>query len=418
MTTAQERSWSNFDPTSIGLPKDFLLTDYTRLKGCSCKIPQASLLRLLCALNPDRPAGDVGMDCSIVPLRPHLTAAGTEGGRLFQVSTCDFFAPSVDDPYLQGCIGAANVLSDLYALGVIHCDSLLMILASSTDMEQEEAFTVTLQIMKGFCDTAMTVGVNVTGGQSIQNPWPLIGGTAMTVCTDGEIIRPEGLVVGDVLVLTKPLGAQLAVNLHQWRKRPTPLYKQHIEGYMSERDIDDLFHCASSQMARLNRNGAILMLKYGAHGCTDVTGFGLYGHASNLALAQQAVTGKEKMTIVVSTLPIYEGAVHAERLLNNKYKLFQGRAAETSGGLLVALPNENAAREYIEELQLMDPDHPTANIVGHVAAFDRSVDNDDQVRLVQSAKLIVPVPVSAFVNAPAHAPAAKAKTHHHRLPHP
>lgn len=100
----------------------------------------------------------MGMDCSIVPLRH-------DG--LFLISTTDFFYPLVDDPYIQGQIGCANVLSDLYAMGVTACDNMLMLVAASTQMEEELRLAVTRRMIQGFNDLAASAGAEVTGGQTV-----------------------------------------------------------------------------------------------------------------------------------------------------------------------------------------------------------------------------------------------------------
>jgi selenide,water dikinase len=117
------------------------------------------------------------MDCSIVPV------AGRPG--MLMVSTHDFFYPLVEDPYLQGRVACANVLSDLYSMGVQHCTTMLMTLAASRDMAPEHRFVVTREMMRGFNDLAREAGTTVTGGQTVLNPWPIIGGIAMAVC--GEV---------------------------------------------------------------------------------------------------------------------------------------------------------------------------------------------------------------------------------------
>ena len=395
-----------FDPASLGLPDDFLLTDYTRLKGCSCKIPQPKLLVLLekirrhnevasaqaaGALEPTEAElqraqlADVGMDCSIVPLKSKV-AARLAGGRaedeLFMVSTTDFFFPSVEDPFLQGQIGCANVLSDLYAMGLYECDTLLMLLAASTDMEETDRYTVTLEMMKGFAATARQAETSVTGGQSVLNPWPLIGGVAMSVAARSEMIPPDGVQIGDIFVLTKPLGHQLAVNVRQWSRRPTPLYNKHLDGNMSEDEISELYQAAASNMARLNRNGAKLMMKYRAHGCTDVTGFGLLGHAGNLSEANKAADGGKGLTIEINLLPILKGAVKAEKLLNNRYKLFKGLSAETSGGLLIAFKDKPTAQAFQEELAQADAGTESW-IVGQAVARKMMQPGDTDARFAE-----------------------------------
>ena len=149
------------------------------------------------------------MDCSVV---------ATQLPGILMVTTTDFFYPLVEDPYLQGRIGACNVLSDLYAMGVTDVDTVLMILAASLDMTSNERDIVTTQLIKGFNDTCAEADTNVTGGQTVLNPCPIIGGTACALCTESQIIRPEAGRPGDVLVLTKPLGTQVAVNCQEWSR--------------------------------------------------------------------------------------------------------------------------------------------------------------------------------------------------------
>lgn len=130
-------------------------------------------------------------------------------GGLCLVQTTDFFYPLVDDPYMMGKIACANVLSDLYAMGVTECDNMLMLLGVSTKMTEKERDVVIPLIMRGFKDSALEAGTTVTGGQTVVNPWCTIGGVATTVCQPNEYIVPDNAVVGDVLVLTKPLGTQV-----------------------------------------------------------------------------------------------------------------------------------------------------------------------------------------------------------------
>jgi selenide,water dikinase len=139
------------------------------------------------------------MDSSITPLRH---------GGLSLVQTTDFFYPLVEDPYMQGKqrlkdliavshtqlwiflgkIACANVLSDLYAMGVTECDNMLMLLAVSTKMTEKERDVVIPLMMRGFKDCALEAGSTVTGGQTVMNPWCTIGGVATTVCQPNEFI--------------------------------------------------------------------------------------------------------------------------------------------------------------------------------------------------------------------------------------
>lgn len=290
------------------------------------------------------------MDCSIIPLSRH--------GDLFLISTTDFFYPLVDDPYIQGQIGCANVLSDLYAMGVTECDNMLMLVAASTQMEEELRLAVTRRMIQGFNDLASTANAEVTGGQTVQNPWPIIGGVAMTVCRKGEFIVPEHAVAGDVLVLTKPLGTQLAVNAHQWLRDPNFAHKwDMIKGSVTEDQVEAAFNLAMKSMSRLNRNGAKLMHKHHAHAATDVTGFGIIGHATNLAQNQ-----KEAVDFEIHAMPIIKDMTTVAGFATG-FKLMDGFSAETSGGLLVAM-SEADAQAFISEIQSID--QCPAWIVGRV----------------------------------------------------
>lgn len=296
------------------------------------------------------------MDCSIVP---------TRFPGLYQVSTTDFFFPLVEDPYLQGMIACANVLSDLYALGVVHCDNLLMLLGVSRKMTPGDADIVTRQMMKGFNDQAIAGHTKVTGGQTTRNEWPLIGGVAMATAMESDFIRPELAVPGDVLVLTKPLGIQVAVNVHQmFDSMPAKWQRLNMDSAdMPEEKVKAAFAKACESMARLNRHAAMLMHKYHAHGATDVTGFGLLGHADNLAKNQ-----KEAVDLLIDRMPIIADMTRVDQHVGYIWNVKKGRAAETSGGLLIAMPPD-AAQQFVDEIQALDGQ--PAWIIGRVVPGSR-----------------------------------------------
>ena len=277
-----------------------------------------------------------GMDCSIVPL------VGRPGLQL--VSTSDFFYPLVEDPYLQGKIACANVLSDLYSMGVVYCDTMLMTLAASRDMLPEHRFIVTKEMIRGFNDHATLAETRVTGGQTVLNPWPIIGGIAMAVCRDEEMIRPVHAEPGAVLVLTKPLGTQLAVNAHQWLHQPE-VWATKQEAGVSEQQVMRAYHLACRSMARLNRTGARLMHVHRAQCATDVTGFGILGHANNLASNQT----RADLVFRLTSLPVLRGMMELDALKPDGFKLARGMSAETSGGLLLALPSREAAELFLSD---------------------------------------------------------------------
>ncbi len=122
------------------------------------------------------------------------------------ISTTDFFYPLIDDPYMQGRIAACNTLSDIYAMGIDRVDHMLMILGVSLKMAEEAREIVTREMIRGFNDCASEAKTIITGGQSIMNPWPIIGGVANVVCNEDEYTRPNLGRAGDIIVLTKPLG--------------------------------------------------------------------------------------------------------------------------------------------------------------------------------------------------------------------
>ena len=135
------------------------------------------------------------------------------------------------------------------------------------------------------------------------------------------------------------------------------------------------FAAGCESMSRLNVNGARLMHKHGAHGATDVTGFGFLGHARNLAEHQAA-----PVSIELHTLPIVAGMLAVDAALSGNYRLALGLSAETSGGLLVALPSEAAAAAFIADI--VAADGQPAWVVGRVVHGDRTA------RIVEGATLL------------------------------
>lgn len=228
------------------------------------------------------------MDCSVVKTKIPDT---------YLISTTDYFFPLVDDPYMQGRVAACNVLSDMYAMGVVDIDTMLMILGVSVDMDDLEKDVITTEMIRGFNDLAKEAGTTVTGCQTTMNQWPLIGGVATSICKEGvDFLRPIYAVPGDVIILTKPLGMQLVVNAFEWTHNGK---YETVSDKISKDEIMEAYNKGCKSMSRLNRTGALLMHKYHSHACTDVTGFGIIGHANNLASTQN-----EKVTFEIHTMPV------------------------------------------------------------------------------------------------------------------
>lgn len=137
---------------------------------------------------------------------------------------------------------------------------------------------MTKKMIEGFNDCAKEANTTVTGGQSIMNPWPIIGGVANVVCDENEYIKVNQGQPGDLLVLTKPLGTQVAVNALEWLMKGD----EKATKVMTKERVMETYYMAMESMSVLNLNAAALCKKYECHGATDITGFGIMGHAQNL----------------------------------------------------------------------------------------------------------------------------------------
>lgn len=259
------------------------------------------------------------------------------------VQTVDFFTPIVDDPYIFGAIAAANSLSDVYAMGGRPI-SALSILAYPTkgDLEDLE------QILRGGADKLHEAGCALIGGHSIADEEIKFGYSVTGAIHPERVKANSGARVGDALVFTKRLGTGVI---------STALKR----ALASDSDVQT----AIRSMLELNRRACELMLEFDVHGCTDVTGFGLIGHAREMALASDVT-----LEIEVDRVQFLPGAVqHARQgalpggLKNNReFASCDVEAAreiapevenllydpQTSGGLLIALPERDAA--VLEEI--------------------------------------------------------------------
>ncbi len=254
------------------------------------------------------------------------------------VQTVDFFTPIVDDPYTFGAIAAANSLSDVYAMGGRPI-SALSILAYPPKGDLDEL----TQILKGGLEKMREAGCAVLGGHSIADE-EIKFGYAVTGTIHPQRVKPNaGAVAGDALIFTKRLGTGVIA---------TALKR----GLATEADV----RAATDSMLTLNRVACERMLELDVHGCTDVTGFGLIGHAREMALASSVT-----LEIEVDCIRFLPGAVEYARagaipggLLNNRdfasCVVEHGREIpeeienllydpQTSGGLLISLPEKDAA---------------------------------------------------------------------------
>jgi len=175
--------------------------------------------------------------------------------------TVDFFTPMVDDPYDFGRITAANALSDIYAMGGRPLTA-MNLLAMPCSLPPE----VTAEVMRGGADKVREAGAVIVGGHTIDDKEPKYGLSVMGVARPQDVVRNIGALPGDALVLTKRIGVGIL----------NTAIKQGLETEESQREVID-------SMAHLNRAAAEAMLEVGVHAATDITGFGLAGHAREMA---------------------------------------------------------------------------------------------------------------------------------------
>ncbi|MCX8037028.1 MAG: selenide, water dikinase SelD [Candidatus Sumerlaeia bacterium] len=330
------------------------LTQYVRSAGCASKIGQADLLRILEALPPvSDPNVVVG------------AAAGDDAGiyRLDEkynlVQTVDVFTPVVDDAYLFGQIAAANSVSDIYAMGGRPLTALSIV---GFPIEQLDG-RILEAMLRGGMDKLQEAGCTLIGGHSINDEEIKLGFAVTGVMDAAAPVRRNNARPGDALVLTKPLGTGMLSFGAQIGHIPEPV-----------------LHEAGGFMAALNKDAAELMLQYGAHACTDITGFGLAGH-----LVEMIRGSGVSAEIHLETLPVFaavplciqheilSGAIERNQEYAMAWVEAGGAAAEallpilydpqTSGGLLVALP-EDSARQYVAAMH--DRGHAAAAIIGRV----------------------------------------------------
>jgi selenide, water dikinase len=329
--------------------------------------------------------GHIALDCSIRP---------TRHPNLYCISTTDFFFPLVESPYIQGRIGAANVLSDLYATGVTQCDNVLMLLGACTNMSEKERNICTREMIRGFADTCQEANTVITGGQTVLNPWPIIGGVATSIVARHEFFTSNHIQVNDVVLLTKPLGTQVAVNVHQWQHDANNIHWKECQNVLklTDHEAERMMSLAVQSMMTLNKNTASLLIKYHATACTDVTGFGIVGHAQNLMDNQiddahdeekerQQVEQQDNDTnhndidgkilvMQLHTLPCISKTVAVNNHVMD-FQLIKGYSAETSGGLLICMSPSNAVA-YRKEL--MEVYHTTCWMIGQVVVCDKNND--------------------------------------------
>lgn len=274
------------------------------------------------------------------------------------VQTVDFFPPIVDDPYLFGQIAAANALSDVYAMGA-EAKLAMNVMCVNLKMGQD---AIRL-ILEGGYSKAYESGVIITGGHTIEDKEPKYGLSVTGFVHPQKLLRNSSARPGDVLILTKPLGVGILMTAAQGDLVAQPLLQRLYD-----------------QMAQLNKTARDVMVRCDVHSCTDVTGFGLLGHACEMADGSGTTIHFD-----TSSIPFHKealdmaamGFIPAGAYRNRDFAA--GRVSadgidkgmmdvlydpQTSGGLLIAVsekdavPLERALKDVL----------PCAAVIGYVTA--------------------------------------------------
>jgi selenide, water dikinase len=254
------------------------LTELSHGAGCGCKLPAAAVREIVADLPaPDDPRLLVG------PSTADDAGVYRISDDVALVQTVDFFTPIVDDPYAFGRIAATNALSDVYAMGGRPVTALNLVAYSLETLGPD----VLREILRGGSDAVAAAGATLVGGHSIDDPEPKYGLAVTGVVHPDEVLSNAGARPGDTLVLTKPLKGS-AVSTAAKR------------GTATDASIAE----AIAVMTTLNADSAEQARAAGAHALTDVTGFGLLGHAHELAEASGLA-----VEIDASAVPAIDGAL-------------------------------------------------------------------------------------------------------------
>lgn len=313
---------------------DVRLTQMAKRAGCAAKHPPGYLLPLLGKLpeitDPNVLVGSsTADDAAIYKLSDDLAL----------VMTTDFFTPIVDHPYDFGAVAAANALSDVYAMGGRPLSALNIVGFPEATLEPE----VLGEILRGAAIKAKEAGIDIVGGHTIKTDEPIYGLAVVGTIHPQKVLTNAGARPGDALILTKPLGIGII----------TTASKQ-------DRDERGAIREAIRVMTTLNRQAAEVVTEIGANAATDVTGFGLLGHLRNMTAASRA--SARVWLDRVPVLPaaweyvrdgIAPGGTHANRRFLADWVSYEEEItkeeqlvladAQTSGGLLIAVPEERAS---------------------------------------------------------------------------
>jgi len=277
------------------------------------------------------------------------------------VQTVDFFPPIVDDPYHFGRIAAANALSDIYAMGGRPLTALNIVCFPSDDMPVD----ILTQVLRGGAEKIEEAGAVIIGGHSIKDKELKYGIAATGLIDPSKIITNSHARAGDRLFLTKPLGTGLI----------TTGIKRNAVG-------PELTAIVTAQMAQLNKKASELMVRFDAHAATDITGYGLLGHALEMARASRVTIRffSEMLPLMPEALELAEAEMIPAGAIANR-EFVEGHISiletvdenlvrvmfdpQTSGGLLISIPEDRA--ELFE--QELDKQNVFLQLIGQVESL-------------------------------------------------
>jgi selenide,water dikinase len=256
------------------------------------------------------------------------------------VQTTDFFPPLVDDPYDFGRIAAANALSDVYAMGGEPLTCLNIVCFPDRELDSQ----ILVDILRGGADTAKKAGAVIVGGHSIRDAEVKYGMAVTGRVHPKRILTNAGAQAGDVLVLTKPIGSGVLCSAAKQDKLPQEELREAIE-----------------IMAALNKPGRDAAVSAGVNACTDITGFGLLGHAFEMAEGSDVTLEihASRVPLMARTLEFARQGVltrahkSARDYLGQRLRVEAGPEpalvgvlldAQTSGGLLLSVPPSSLDR--------------------------------------------------------------------------
>jgi len=335
------------------------LTQTVKSAGCAAKLAPGDLDRALCGL-------DLPVDENLIVGLERADDAGVYRitDDLALVQTLDFFPPMVDDPYSFGRIAAANALSDIYAMGGTPKTAMNIVAFPAGSLD----ISILRAIIEGGLHTMREAGVVLVGGHSVDDHELKYGLSVTGFIHPGRILTKKSLLVGDQLILTKPLG--------------TGIICTAIKAGLAGTEVTDR---VTRAMATLNREAALTMRDYPVSACTDITGFGFLGH-----LAEMVVDSGVGVRIHSTTVPVYQEALKWAAMglipagaYNNRN--FRGPLVtfapgipqrlqdvffdpQTSGGLLIAVAAGEASNL---RNALITRGVPDAAIIGEVVAEPR-----------------------------------------------